>query len=533
MADDILISDLRGGRNGIDSPLVLPQTQCAEAVNVDWEEGQLATKRRGSVNIQTDADLSAGVASMFRHVPLGEEVEAEGWFVLEDNTIVRLTTAGWSTVTMDDAMTGEAFNVEFCTFNGKLFIAYQSAVDRLHVYDPHNGKVRRVGLAAPGAAPTAANTGSGSVTGTRFIRVRFIDYVSGVVRRRSEPSASVSFTPSGSGSAVRVTRPTLIGEGETHWEVEVALSADGPWYVRFGVDNGDTAIVVGTTTADDTTDANAANYADLPTSETVGEFSLPGACRYLMTDGNNLLMAGSYKLQNTSRIWNTPALGSADHGDDERIILTDTIKGYIDLNEKDGGKITGLAPPVNGYPLAFKYRQTWRLSPTGDPNSIYIPRRVSGTVGCIFSKTIVLCEDASGNAQAAWLSARGPWRMSLTSGLVKFGRDVDDIWLGLNGQPAPINLQAGFTVAHAIYHADRHQIWFFIAIGEDHSPSIKLMVDLRRNVVVDEYGVRGGWALHQGKSCQAVCSMMFSQTYGARMSLNLKPWVAYRDPTAS
>lgn len=528
---DITITDLRGGRNGIDSPLILPDNQCCEALNVDWEDGPLATKRRGATVVDTGAmDLSAGVYSWYRHVPAGDESLAELWVVLTTGAVKRLTTSGWSSVTLDDAMTGEYQNVAFCTFNGKLFIAYKSAVDRLHVWDSSVSAVRRVGLTQPTAAPTVANTGAGTYAATlRYYRVRVIQYDGTTVSRRSEPSSAVSFTPSGTGTAARITKPTLPGERETHWEVEVAAVSTGPWYVLAGVAAGN-AIVIATTTFDDT--LTALQHLDLETSEESGLFSLLQSARYLATDGNHLLYAGSYTSGNkTSRVWNTPALGSADHGDDERLVLTSAIKGYIDLNEKDGGEIKGLSNPVGGTPLAFKYRQVWKLVPTGDDDAVYIPRKISSAIGCIFFKTIVDAEDAEGNPVIAWLSHKGPYRFGLT-GMVKIGRDVDDIWFGKNDYDGTaINLSASIVVAHGIYHTDRHQIWWYISRGAFTSPDVKLMLDVRRNVSQDQYGMRGGWAIHTGKSCKAVCSVMFANTTGAAMSLDLKPHVSYLEPS--
>lgn len=529
MANDIVITDLRGGRNGIDSPLTLPDNQCVEALNVDWEDGQLATKRRGASEVTTGAiDVSVGVRSLYRHVPDGDEAAAELWGVTLDARFFRLTTSGWAVVTATDGITGEYQDVAFCTFNGKLFIAYKSGVNRLHVWDPALSKIRRVGLAQPGA-PTLANQGSGSLPATaRYYRVRYIDYDGSTIKRRSEPSASATITPSGTGLSVRVTRPSLLSEDETHWEVELAAAANGPWYVVAGVANGN-PILAATTTFDDTTLLTALDT--LETAEESGSFTLPTAARYLATDGNRILMAGTYTSEKTSRVWMTPVLGTSDHGDDERIVVTSDVSGYLDLNEKDGGKITGLANPIGGTPLVFKYRQSWKLLPTQDNTAPYIARRISSSVGCVYFKSIVEAEDARGNPMIAWLSHKGPWAFA-ANGLVKVGRDVDDIWFGRNDYDGNgVNLTASIMPCWGLYHTDRNQIWWFVARGSYTSPDAKLMLDVRRNVSQDEYGMRGGWALHTGKSCKSVCGAMFSRSAGASMSIDLKPYLSYLEPS--
>lgn len=523
---DILLEDLRSGRNGIDSPLVLPDSQVAEAINVDWEDGPVATKRRGAVQLSTtDFDLSEGVLAMYRHVPDGDESIAELWVVKDDLNFYRLTTAGWFSYTPGDVITSSPVDVAFCTFNDKLFLAYgSSGVDRLHVYDPILDAIRRVGLAIPGVPTVADSSAHSGWPATTHWRVRVIDYDGTTVKRRSEPSpGGVEF--SSGGTAPTVTQGTLPGEGETHWEIEGTTDlANGPWYVYYGVFAGN-PIAIGTT-SQDFTDLSDYTLDQTTLAEEIGLFLTLPSAKFLTTDGNHLLLAGSYEGGLSSRIWNTPALGSADHGDDERLVFTATVKGYIDLNEKDGGAITALSDAVQGSVWATKYRQVWKLSPTGDETAIYLPRKISNAVGCIYFKTMVSAEDANGNPIVAFLSHKGSFQVGL-GGLIKTGRDVDDVWFGKNGQ-SRVNLEASRVVAHAVYHSDLYQIWFYVATADQTSPDTKLMLDVRRNVPSGHYGARGGWAIHTGLSCRVLCSCLFSNTIGASMSKDLKPYVAYR-----
>lgn len=530
-SNDIVISNLRGGRNGIDSPLEVPENQCVDALNVDWSDGPLGRKRPGSVAVSTTGGTAFGtyLASLFRHVPSGNGALAELWAVDSAGLVKRLAGGtAWANVTLDDAISGSYQHVFAISFNGKLFLAYDSAVDRLHVWDPLVSAVRRVGLAPTAAGPTVADTGAGTYAAVaRYYRVRVTQVSGTTIVRRSEPSpASTIFTPSGSGSAARVTQPALPGERETHWEVEVSL--DGSiWFVLAGADGLFPAIAIATTTYDDST--LTADYLDLDTSEEVGLYTLPKSAKFLTTDGNRLLMAGSWEGGKTSRIFNTAVLGSADHGDDERIIMTDAIKGYVDINEKDGGDITGLSLPIHGVVYGFKYEQIWKGVPTGDPDAPYIFRNMTRAVGCIYQKTIVTVENTEGNPTCAFLSRLGPYRVSLEGGLEYMGRDMEDVWYAANNYLTSVNLSASVMVAHGIYHADLHQIWWFVSTGLD-SPDLKMMVDVRCQTMRDQYGVRGGWARHTGKSCKAVCSVMFANTLGASMSLDLRPYVGYREP---
>ena len=164
------------------------------------------------------------------------------------------------------------------------------------------------------------------------------------------------------------------------------------------------------------------------------------AGKFLLTDDNRLLVGGTWHEPN-DRVYFTPVLGSLDQGDDERYVDTATQKNWVSLTTKNGGRITGMGGPVqNGLIYVFKYRQIWRLSPTGEVTAPYLVRKVSNTVGCIRHRTIIMGEDATGNAALYFLSHRGPFRISV-DGIEYLGRDIEDRWYGRNGLPA-VNLAA-------------------------------------------------------------------------------------------
>lgn len=528
----IYITDQRGGRNGIDSPVSpsFPMNQCTEALNVDFFDTPLGRKRGGAATIGITGGTAFSVGSWFlkRHVPAGDESAMELWGV--DGTGLTKRLAGgtaWANVTLKDAWTGGAYyNINGVAFNGKLFLFGQTAVDRAHVWD--GSTVRRVGLAAFAAGPTVANQGSGSYPNTaRYYRARSIEVVGGVVIRRSEASASSAvFTPSASGLSARVTRPTAVGEGESHWEIEV--SSDGvTFYILAGFAYG-TQIAIATTTYDDTTLSTA--YSSLTLAFESGAYSLMASYRFGITDGNRLIMAGQNSNGKTSRIFYTPVLGSTNEGDDERVPTLDSPVNYLDINEKDGGAVTGLGGPINGVDWAFKYRQTWRLTPTGDIDTPLIARKISNTIGCIGEKSIINGEDAAGNPCLYFWSAKGPYRLGM-NGLEYLGRDVEDYLRGLNGKTAVNSLSS--VPPHGVYHADINQVWWWVSTGNNNSPDLKLILDVKQATMSDQFGVRGGWSVHTGLSAVAVCSSMFSNTIGASMTADLKPYVGRIGPVIS
>lgn len=534
----IVISDLRGGRNGIDSPIdpAVPDDQCVEAMNVDWSNGALGRRRGGcsSLSLTGGTAFTTQINAMSRFVPSGDETLAE--LFATDGAAVPLTKrlaggTAWANVTFDDPITTRPQDVHWATLNGKHFCCYNAGagVDRLHVYDPGLAvpRVRRVGINQGLVAPTVTNTGAGAYAAiARFYRIRFIQVTGASVTRRSEPTiASLSFTPSGAGLAARIARPALPGEGETHWETDA--SVDGVNWNKLTKFSDGTHVPIATTFFDDS--SATGGYRLLEVSDEIGFYALPPSAAFVVSDGNRLVMAGHLANSlNTSRVWFTPVLGSSDQGDDERLVINARLKTLVDLNEKDGGKVTGMSDPVSGIVFVFKYRRVWRLSPTQDSDKPYQPREVSHVVGTIDGDTVIVAEDAEGKPAVYFLSAKGPYRVG-HGGLQFMGRDIEDQWRGL-GDKEKINLSATTKVGHGKYYSELGQIWWWVATGSSNTPNLKLVLDIKQATRVDEFGVRGGWSIHDGASAAAICSTVFSDVVGASMSQDLKPYAGLAGP---
>ncbi len=540
MEDWITISDLRGGRNGADSPIdpAFPMNQVAEALNVDYSgDTQLGRKRAGAsvVSLTGGALLTVSIDALLRHVPGATETAAQLFAVSSTGQVKRLTAGvTWGDITLDDAISGFSYLLDGVTFNGKLYLAYDSAVDRLHVYDStlSSPRVRRVGFADPAIA-TVANTGAGAYAAVpRYYRVRWYQASSasgGTITRISEPGPkSTIFTPSGSGTAARITRPTAAGEGETHWGVEVSL--DGVlWYV-LAAPNDDAlsadGIAIATTTYDDS--VVTTTYSTYPLSEELGTHTNIPSVKFLITDGNRLIMAGNWENGLSSRVYYTPVLGSG-LGDAERLNDLVDIDPFTDLNEKDGGAITGLGGPLpGGVIFAFKQRQLWRGTPTGDDEEPYAWRCLSRSIGSINHRMILLAEDQEGKPALYFWSLRGPYRIG-NNGLEYMGRDIEDLVVGYRGFN-PANLTAA-NFGFALWHMDAHVIYWYFAMGSSESPSTIVTLDVRHMIDRDKFGVRGGWVRHLSDAVLPTSGVMFANTLGVSMSADLKPYTGHGDGT--
>jgi hypothetical protein len=527
--DPIVVDDLRGGRNDTDSPMSLPLNQATEYLNCDWKDTAFARKRGGATAVsQTGGTaFSSGIQTLERHTP-STETAAELWGIDGAATpIWKRLTGGttWADVTVDDAVATKPQDVVGAALNNKRFFAYDSSVDRAHVYDPSlsSPRVRRMGFATP-AAPTAANSGAGAYAATlRYYRVRWLQVDGTKIVRRSEPGASVSFTPSGAGTGVTITRPAAASEGETHWEWEWSAD-DSVWYL--GDINNLHRVAIATTTATDLD--TQATHLLRSAADPAGMYGRMPSVKFLMTDGNRILGGGAWEASGAdslglqSRVWHTPVLGSADKGDDERVENMTTRKGWTNLNESDGGGLTGCGGPLGGVPFWFKYRQVWKLQPTSDAVTPYLPRKLRDDIGCIAHKTIAIGQDQYGNAAIYFLSHRGPYRIVQT-GIGTFdveyiGRDNEVTWRSMN-------LAATTVVGHSVYYPDLHQWWVWIATGSSNDPDVKMVFDVQLGREDAHNEIRGGWAKHTGDSAGARCSCLFSNTLGASMSRDLKPHI--------
>jgi hypothetical protein len=168
---DFLIDSLRGGLNIVDPAASLPKDACTVANNVEFFNSTLGERRLGCTGIDLPATLVAdanmeAVTFLYRHLPTNSESDAELWLLAQklDGSVGRLFrntyAGGWSEIAWptsgivtDTPVATGLIEMRMQSLHGKLFVAYKSAIDRLHVWD--GTTFRRAGLREPDA-PTAA-----------------------------------------------------------------------------------------------------------------------------------------------------------------------------------------------------------------------------------------------------------------------------------------------------------------------------------------------------------------------------------------
>lgn len=375
MARDAIftIGDLRGGINNSDSPTLLPANQITDSRNVDFRDGALGAKRRGTLAIDINGSaFDSPVIAVFRHTPTTTNSNDELWGLDENGNLDRRVGGSWQggVTVVNDVLTVRARNYDAnaASLHGKLFIAAQGDHDRLLVWD---GTVLRWAGIQQAQEPTIADSASaGSYSGTRYFRIRYIERNAAdtVTLRRSEPSNVVTFVPSGSNTGALLTKPagtestsSAYCEGQTHWEVEASI--DNILFYRIAT------VAIGTSTYTDL-QSFTAGYSSFTLSESVGEYVVPGAARHVCVDEDRILNAGSYFYDALdSRVSWTPVAADDGVGNDERIPTA--TKQYIDFDGLDGGGVNALVAGVVGNVYVFKATRIHKMVRTGILASAY------------------------------------------------------------------------------------------------------------------------------------------------------------------
>ena len=508
------ISSLRGGMNNTDPAIALPEDQCVLAQNVEFIDSMLGERRLGTDAITLPAFLSNKdrITFLLRHLPTSDETAAELWALGITGTTTaalgRKTTTWQSEVTISDTPTLTGFyqyQWNAVSIHGKIHFVYKSNQDRMHVWD--GTSMRRSGMKAPTAAPTAADTGgAGSFSGTRYYRVRYTEQVSSVTVRRSEPSAVLTFAPSGTNSAARVTKPSAVSEGETHWELEASLNNTDFYRIA--------TTVVGTLTYDD----SATSYTSGTVSEDTGAYTLIGSARYLSNDDDRLVWAGSFEDDDlASRVGWTPVFGASGVGNDER--FDEGTDPFKDLDTYEGGPITGVSAPVLGGIWVFKQHAIYKLTRTGLRVQAYESDKYTDALGAL-PGSITSGVDETGQPCIYFLDhEQGPCRIGV-GGIKRCGEDLRATWNTLN-------LDATAVVADVLYYPLKKQVIWCIATGANNRPdkAIVLHIDKSRSFAD---GVRKGWVLWTGDRAKALRSILYSDNIedNAARSASLVPFIA-------
>jgi hypothetical protein len=492
------VKSLRGGLNNSDPAISIPDDQCVEALNVEFVRSMLGERRRGTSAVTLPANISGEdrCSFLFRHVPGQDHTAAELWaggFTAAGSFKLSRKTTSWSDITISDTplITGFApYEWQAASLHGKIFLAFDSDADRLHVVDSGTTTMRRVGIAAP-VAPTSADTGSGTFSGVRYYRVRMTVQDSGVTLRRSEPGAVLTDTPSGTGTGIIVTKPATV-ESATHWELEASKDNVNFYVIA--------TTAVGTTTVTDSQDYDTGYAQDFDLSEDTGDYSLPWSARFIVPDEDRLVFAGSWEDDDFAATVGWTPVGQANgSGNDERYEAdTDPL---IDLDGLDGGPLTGMSSATAGEIWCFKFSRIYKLVRSGLRTRAYDTVKMHDAMGAL-KGSVVNGRDPKGRPCVYFLDPSvGPCRAG-AGAIMQCGEDIRETW-------ALLNLEAAKVVCKGLFYPKNRQIIWNIATGSSDTPTLSIVVHVNE-MRESEQGFRRGWTTWDGVRTQGLAMCLFS-----------------------
>lgn len=495
---------------------------CAEARNISLYQGGIGSKRAGSTAISVNNFSEEN--ALFEFVP-GQDLTASELFVVDNSgtkQILRCAAgSSFSALTLKDNIATEAYTFSVATLNGKCYMAYDSTVNRLHVFDPglSTTTVRRAGMGTP-AAPTGADDAAGALSLTRSYKVAFTEQRSSVTVRRSELSPVLTRTITLKAGST-ITKPASISESETHWELYASDTATGTFYLM-------ATTAVGTTTYDDTASAITTTTAE----PTVGSNTPFPSVKFLGTTGSRLYglgvwesTAGDSLSPKNGRFFFGPVLDSSSVHDDERINNTTSLQGWIDLARNAGSPDRGVTNrPVNNVIYAFQADTHYGLIPTESDTTPYRRVTYSG-VGAVSNQSIVIADAHDGSSAVYFLDpVRGPYTQGGKFGLKWCGKDVKDVW-------DTFNRDATTLTAWGLWFPDRNQVKWWIAINGSNTPNFVLTLDVTEQFLDEDGDLRGGFTTEDGNWAAAMCGCLFSTTMSATRSRTRVPYVGRTSAT--
>jgi hypothetical protein len=523
---DLTITSLAGGMNNTDSPSDLADDQCVLLENIELFQSALGERRNGCGPLDlTDSGLDTEdtIVYLAQWFPFNDVLNPEFFAVAATLNVSQkfaVRTRGlWRPIVPinpPNLRTEEAYGYQTQSLNGKLFVAYHNdnGWDRLQVWD--GTTFRQAGLTEIATPPTAVDEGVGTFSGVRYYRIRSIVKDGDVVKRRSEPSGSVTFTPSGTGAGATVTAVTLPGEGETHWELEASQN-DADYY-RIAT------IAAATLTFNDEIPYATGYAAGGTLSEAIGTYLPIPMVRYLAVDGDRLIVGGHWTDETKkSTVGWTPVLNDPGAGNDERLPLS--VNNTVTLDNYDGGPLTGLVAGAMGTWYAFKWKRIYKFTRTGDVNRAYENMTLSSTRGAI-PGSIIRGVDETGAGCFYFLDpSLGPSRLG-AAGL--------QVIVGLRETWGRVNLCA-WVIARGVYYPDKQQVHWWLAVDGANLPNycIKLQVnEIRPQAAVGGNGIGRGWTVATGRIAEAQCAAVFTEvvTINGVLRVSDRPMIGLSAP---
>jgi hypothetical protein len=275
--------------------------------------------------------------------------------------------------------------------------------------------------------------------------------------------------------------------------------------------------VVGTTTFDDTTNANAGYAQTYTLSEDIGSYTVLGSARYLTIDADRLVWAGSYENDAlASTVGWSPVAQVDGVGNDERQDIT-TDPTLISTGTRAGPSRGCPAPPVDRSSRSSSPTST-RWCERARARAAYTVVVISKDRGALHG-SVVSGVDQLGRPCTYFLDPNvGPCRYG-AGGLEWCGSDIRESWTS-------VHLDAAKVVCSGLYDPVTRQVQWNIATGSSDTPNLGITLQTD-SVRADENGTHRGWATWDGNRTTALAMCLYSSNIEAGVARNriLRPFI--------
>lgn len=297
--------------------------------------------------------------------------------------------------------------------------------------------------------------------------------------------------------------------GYTSADVYIPLSTSMAWSVNSSwFASPDVATVLETSSSG----GSGQDYADVGTlSEAIGAYLTIGAAKYVTVDGDRLIYGGHWTdATKMSTVGWTPQSNDPGVGNTERAPIVTTggedIVTTQNLDNYDGGALTGLAPSTLGNWFAFKWQRIYAAQRTREVTNAYDIQRITSSRGAI-PGSIIIANDAHGNTVIYFLDPFvGPCQMT-TGGIIRAIRGFQVSW-------ERVNLKATSLVCCGAYYPRKEQVQWTLSVDGGNTPTLGLGIQTDELKEDEEGYLRGGLFTFDGKKAQARAMAALTLTSG-------------------
>lgn len=253
------------------------------------------------------------------------------------------------------------------------------------------------------------------------------------------------------------------------------------------------------------------DYSSIGTlSEAVNAYTNLPSAKFVIVDGDQLVYAGHWTdASRFSMVGWTPPTTDPGVGNAERAPSVTTggtsITTQVNLNNYDGGGITGLVSSNFGRWYAFKWQRIYSALRTNNSTQAYQIDTLSSSRGAI-PGSIVRGTDGYGNSVIFFLDPFvGP--CLLQNGVVRRIRGLRTTW-------KRVNTLATSLICCGCFYPRKQQVLWWLSVDGGNTPTFGIRLQTSELTMVNNDEMGRGWSTFTGSMAAVRCAAALTVTVG-------------------